>query len=64
MTKKGVASKTRIDIDNCVKVAADALQGVCYEDDSQIVSLTIKIGAAIFGGGLLICVSEASSNFD
>lgn len=54
MTKKGAASKTRIDIDNGVKVACDALQGVCYEDDSQIVRLTIQIGAATPGGGLLI----------
>lgn len=56
-TKKGAASKTRIDIDNAIKVACDALQGVCYEDDNQIVRLTIQIGEAISGGGLLIEVS-------
>ena len=60
MTKKGAASKTRIDIDNGVKVACDALQGVCYADDSQIVRLTIQIGDAVSGGGLRISVSEAS----
>lgn len=58
-TKKGGASKIRLDIDNCVKVACDALQGVCYEDDSQIVRLTIQIGEAVSGGGLRISVSEA-----
>ena len=60
LTKKGAASKTRIDIDNCVKVACDALQGVCYKNDSQIVRLTIQIGDAVSGGGLRISVSEAS----
>ena len=59
-TKKGAASKTRIDIDNCVKVACDALQGVCYKNDSQIVRLTIQIGEAVPGGGLRISVSAAS----
>jgi len=60
MTKNGAASKIRIDIDNGVKVACDALQGVCYADDSQIVRLTIQIGDAVSGGGLRISVSEAS----
>lgn len=60
LTKKGAASKTRIDIDNCVKVACDALQGVCYKNDSQIVRLTIQIGEAVPGGGLRISVSAAS----
>jgi len=60
-TRKGVASKTRLDIDNCVKVAADALQGVCYEDDSQIVRLTIQIGAALPGGGLLMEITEVNA---
>jgi len=27
------------DIDNCAKLAADALNGIAYDDDSQIVSL-------------------------
>ncbi len=63
MTKKGSASKTRIDIDNGVKVACDALQGVCYKNDSQIVRLTIQIGEAVPGGGLRISVSDAASIF-
>jgi len=30
---------TRPDADNCIKAALDALEGVAYQNDSQIVSL-------------------------
>ena len=32
---------TKPDCDNCLKIVADALNGVAYEDDKQIVSATI-----------------------
>lgn len=58
LTKTGKPSKTRLDIDNCVKVACDALQGVCYEDDSQIVRLIIQLGDPLPGGGLLLEIHQ------
>ena len=30
LTKKGDASKTRLDLDNCAKVLLDALQGIAF----------------------------------
>ncbi len=59
MTKAGVASKTRLDLDNCVKVAIDALAGVCFVDDKQVTHLALSIGAPIVGGGLTLEVLPA-----
>jgi crossover junction endodeoxyribonuclease RusA len=47
----------RIDIDNAQKVAIDALQGVAYENDRQITSLSICLGSALENGGLSVCVT-------
>lgn len=47
----------RIDIDNAQKVAIDALQGVAYENDRQITSLSIRLGSAIEDGGLSVRVA-------
>ena len=52
MTKTGRASETRIDLDNCLKVALDALQGVAYDDDRQIRRITLEVGHPLAGGGL------------
>ena len=30
------------DIDNCIKVILDSLNGIAYKDDSQVVSLKIE----------------------
>jgi crossover junction endodeoxyribonuclease RusA len=53
-TKTGVASKTRMDLDNCIKVACDALQGVLYDNDRQIERISIEIGAPMCGGALSV----------
>ena len=51
---RGQASKVRLDLDNCIKVALDALIGIAYEDDSQVVRLTAEIGEPVEGGGLSV----------
>ena len=57
-TKSGQPSKTRMDLDNCIKVTLDALNGVAYRDDRQVVRLLAEIGAAIPMGGLTVTVEE------
>ena len=58
MTAKGVASKTRLDLDNCLKVVLDALQGVAFNNDKQIVELRATLGPAQVGGALMVEVAE------
>lgn len=53
-TMAGKASKTRMDLDNCIKVACDALQGVLYDNDRQIERISIEIGAPMCGGALSV----------
>jgi crossover junction endodeoxyribonuclease RusA len=43
-----------IDLDNALKVSLDALQGVAYADDAQIVDIRIRRGLPIPGGGLTV----------
>lgn len=57
-TKRGVASRTRMDLDNCIKVTLDALNGVAYRDDCQVVKLVAEVGPAVAGGGLSVVVEE------
>ena len=56
LTKKGVASLARMDLDNCIKVTLDALNGVAYLDDSQVVKLVAEVGEAKPCGGLSVVV--------
>ena len=60
LTKRGVASLARIDLDNCIKVTLDALNGIAYRDDSQIVRLIVEIGPPTSGGGLSVAVEGVS----
>ena len=60
LTKKGVASLARMDLDNCIKVTLDALNGVAYADDGQVVRLFAEVGPAMVGGGLSVSVMEAN----
>lgn len=48
----------RIDLDNAQKVALDALQGIAYENDRQITSLSIGLGQPIEDGGLIVTVED------
>ncbi len=58
-TKSGQPSKTRIDLDNCIKVALDSLNGVAFIDDKQITKLVAEIGNPAAGGALGVRVSAA-----
>ena len=59
LTKKGTASKTRLDLDNCLKVALDALQSVAFSNDKQVVRLLAELGPAQVGRALMVEVKAA-----
>lgn len=52
--KDGSASAIVLDLDNCLKVAIDALQGICYANDNQVKRISAEYGAAMSGGGLSV----------
>lgn len=57
--KDGSASKVCLDLDNCLKVCLDALQGVAYENDNQVEEIHAKrLKTPIAGGGLVVKVEE------
>lgn len=56
LTKNGLPSKTRIDLDNCLKVVLDALNNAAYRDDSQIVKIVAEIAGPVVGGALSVRV--------
>lgn len=55
--KDGSDSKVLIDLDNCLKVALDALQGIAYENDRQVRKISASYGDSLPNGGLTISVS-------
>jgi len=59
LTKKGKASLSRIDLDNALKATIDALQGIAYDDDKQIVRLLASVGDPVMSGGLTVEVMPA-----
>ena len=62
LTKKGDASKTRLDLDNCAKVLLDALQGIAFENDRQVEDLRILLGGPVEGGGISVIVETMEVN--
>lgn len=48
----------RIDLDNAQKVVLDALQGIAYENDRQITSLSIRLGQPLSNGALGVVISR------
>lgn len=60
LTQKGKASASRLDLDNALKVALDALQGIAYHDDNQVEDLHARLGTPVKDGGLSITVSSMS----
>ena len=54
--KDGSESKVIIDLDNCLKVALDALQGIAYENDRQVRRISASYGESLPDGGLTISV--------
>lgn len=43
-----------LDVDNCVKVAVDALNGLAYSDDRQVWTLLVSRGLPVPGGALVV----------
>jgi len=56
LTKKGVASKVRADLDNLMKVIFDGLNGVAWVDDSQVVRILAEFSDPLPDGGVSIKV--------
>ena len=52
--KDGSECRTVMDLDNCLKVTLDALQGVAYENDRQVRAITLSYGEPMPGGGLTV----------
>lgn len=46
----------RVDLDNALKVALDAMQGVAYADDRQITDIRIRLRQPIDDGGMTVSV--------
>jgi crossover junction endodeoxyribonuclease RusA len=59
MTARGQTSRVRIDIDNALKTVLDALNGVAYGDDRQIVETTARLGEPMPDGALTVSVEAA-----
>ena len=58
LTKKGIASKRLIDIDNGNKCILDSLIGIAYVDDKQIKELHIKYGYPVLNGAVTIKINN------
>lgn len=54
LTKKGGASKSLIDLDNCTKCILDSLINVIYYDDKQVKKIVLEYGAPIIDGGATV----------
>jgi crossover junction endodeoxyribonuclease RusA len=50
------ASAVVLDLDNCVKVTLDALNGVAWVDDSQVKRLSAEYGPACVDGALSVWI--------
>ena len=58
MTIRGAASKTVIDLDNCLKATLDALQGIIYQNDNQVKRIYIYYGEPVINGALLVTIEK------
>ena len=55
--KDGSANAKVLDLENCLKVVLDALQGVAYDNDKQVVALTAKYAnEPKENGGVKVCI--------
>lgn len=55
---ESVLGLRRLDLDNAMKVALDALQGVAYHNDKQITTLSVGLGMAVPDGGVSATVED------
>lgn len=58
LTKAGQASSVRIDVDNAIKPSLDALNGIAWIDDKQVIRIVAEVGEPIQGGGLTVTVKQ------
>ncbi|MFW6221980.1 MAG: RusA family crossover junction endodeoxyribonuclease [Bacteroidota bacterium] len=56
--KNGKPSKVVMDLDNCLKLALDVMEGVAYENDKQVKHITASYGDAVKDGGMIIEVKK------
>ncbi len=49
-------NRGRIDLDNCLKIVLDSLNGIAYNDDRQIHRLSIELMPPTKDGGLRVTV--------
>lgn len=56
INKDGTPSKTRLDCDAPLKLLLDALNGVAYADDKQIIRIVAEIAHPVAGGALSVRV--------
>jgi len=54
----GSESKVCIDLDNCLKVALDALQGIAFDNDRQIRRIVATYGDAVAHGGMRVAIAS------
>lgn len=60
LNKDGSASKIRLDIDAPAKALLDALNGVAYMDDKQVVRLVGEVSHPVAGGALSVRVNRCA----
>lgn len=58
LSKKGLAYKSLIDLDNSLKCILDSLIGRVYHDDKQVKCIAVEYGPAIINGGATVNVSK------
>jgi crossover junction endodeoxyribonuclease RusA len=56
ITKCGDASKICLDLDNSIKVTCDALNGIAYNDDSQVKRIEAEYGEPVKDGGMTVTI--------
>lgn len=64
LTVKGEASKVRCDLDNVLKVLGDAMNGVAWIDDKQIVDIHARIGEPVKDGAITISIKPVAPKIE
>ncbi len=62
LTARGRVSQTRLDLDNPIKAALDALNGIAWTDDRQVTRIVAEVGHPLPDGGLTVFVSPHTGN--